>query len=182
MRTRNAILLALVVAVGASVVLFWPTPRRRALARVEDLEGNFYEQPDETGRTISIVLLTNRPVTDDDLVVLQGIRPLHRLLLDGTRVTDAGMAHLEGFEGLEWVSCCTTAVTDEGMGHLKRVPGLRALHLGGTRVSDKGIASLHGLPNLEVANVRHSRVTPSGVDEWRRTTPSLKSVFFSGPE
>jgi hypothetical protein len=177
MRTSTVVLLGvlIVVAVGAAV-LFWPTPRRQAIARLKSIDGTYLEEPEPDGRRLVIVGLAGRPVTDADLAVLHDIRPLHRLILDGTNITDDSLAQLEGIEGLEDIRLCGTGVTDAGMVHLARIPTLTSVHLRNTRISDAGLAHLHGLPRLGTVNVIASRVTAAGEAELRRTTPSVKDV------
>jgi hypothetical protein len=176
MRRRLALLLVVLVALGGvAAVLFWPTHRQRALARVEELSGTYREDRDDDGRTLVIVGLIERPITDEDLRLLQHIRPLNRLLLDGTNVTDAGLVQLEGIEGLEWVSVCGTKVTDVGIANLSRIRTLKSIHFTKTQVSDAGIAHLQGMPNLVFVNAIRTRVTAAGVDELRRTTPRLEN-------
>jgi hypothetical protein len=173
----------LALAVGAGVaVLFWPTPHRRAVARVEALDGVYLEERNSDGSTVVIVGLNSRPVADADLITFHDIRPLHRLILDGSTVTDAGLAHLEGIEGLEDVRFCGTRVTDAGLAHLARIPTLRAVHVVNTRVSDAGLKHLAGLPRLEFVNAIATRVTAAGEAELRRTTPGVKTVLFGIPQ
>jgi hypothetical protein len=180
-RRLKMLLLVLGVFSAFGAVLFWPTPRRQAIARVEQLGGT-YSQDRSGGGTVSIVGFIGQPVTDDDLTTLRNIRPLHRVLLDGTKVTDAGLAHLEGIEGLEWVSVCKTAVTDAGLVHLSKIPSLRQIHIRNTRVTDAGVVYLHGMPNLEFINLAQTRVTPAGVKALRRATPRLTDVYHVIPE
>lgn len=172
---------AVVVAVGAAV-LFWPSPRRQTLDRVQAIGGTYREDDDGTGRKLCIVGLINQPAADDDLAVLRHIRPLHRVLLDGSKVTDAGLAHLKDVEGLEWVSVCGTRVTDAGMEHLAAIPSLRSIHLRKTQVSDAGLVRLHGMPHLEFLNVAESRVTADGVTAMKAATPSLTWVYHEIPD
>src|SRR5262249_26489804 len=124
MKRNIAALLIVLLVCGVLAALLWPTPQRNAVASVKALDGSYREEY-EDGRKLVVVLLIERPVTDDDLITLRDIRPLHRLFLDSTKVTDEGLVHLEAIEGLEWVSLCKTAVTDEGMVHLRRIPNLR---------------------------------------------------------
>jgi hypothetical protein len=175
------LLVGVLVCGGAAAVLFWPTPRRQAVARVNELDGTVWEDRDSDGRQLTIVSFAHRPITDADLAVLRGIRPLHRLILDGSRVTDAGLAQLEGIEGLEDIRLCGTVVTDSGLVHLKRIPALTAVHLRNTQVSDAGLAQLNGLPHLVYVNAIQTRVTAAGETELRKTTPSLKVVHRVEP-
>jgi hypothetical protein len=175
-RQLRDMLIAVAFAGVLAAVLFWPTPRRSALARVEELNGVYHEDPAGDGRTLAIVGFISQPVTDADLVILKDIRPLHRVLLDGTKITNSGLVHLEGIEELEFVSVCGTAVTDDGLVHLARIPTLKEVFLRKTRVTDAGLEHLLGLPRLSMVDVTYSLVTQAGASQFRRKTPGVNTV------
>jgi hypothetical protein len=179
-RRLSLLIMLLVAAVGSLAVLHWPTPWRRAMARVEALQGTYVEQMDEKGgvpHPINVLMLTLRPVTEEDLMALRDLRPLHRVLLDGSPVTDAGLAYLGELPELEMLSLMDTQVTDAGLAHLAGLQRLEILILRRTRVTDAGLAQLGKLPALALLNVSESPVTDRGVSELRRLRPEVRVDF-----
>jgi hypothetical protein len=178
-----AVLFVLLVAVGGvAAAVYWPTPRRQALDRVEQLGGSYIDETaddDGTGlrRVVSVVLVL-RPATDDDLPVLRHIRPLHRVLLDGSKVTNAGLAHLQAIEELEWISVCDTAVTDAGLANLRGHPGLRMVHFRRCKVTDTGMGYLKDLPKLVHVNCAETQVTDAGADALRRAFDHPLGIYL----
>jgi DNA-binding transcriptional LysR family regulator len=170
----------LTVAIACAIA-FWPTPRRAALARIEELAGTYAEQEVDEGsgkRRVVSIMVVGRPVTDDDLALFSKIRPLHRIMVDKTNVTDAGLAHLEGIDELELVSVCHTEVTDAGLTHLEHLPNLRMLSVRHTHVTDSGLSHLLGLNRLESLNVLETSITDGAIDNLRTALPNLKYVFL----
>lgn len=183
MRNKIIVLGVLLLCIGIGLgLLFWPTPHRNAIARVEELNGFYREERDQDGRRVASVIFIGRPIKDDDLTTLKDIHPLNRVFLDSTPVTDDGLAHLVEIEGLEWVSVGDTAVTDEGMVHLSQIPTLQVVHLRKTRVSDAGLAHLHELPKLTHVTVGQTKITQAGIDALQRTTPSLKPTHLDSQD
>jgi len=179
-RRSIALVLLLVPVLVFAGIRYWPTPRRAALARIEALDGTFVEQedPDDGPHRVSIVLLTARPITEEDLAVLKGLRPLHRLLLDGSPVTDAGLVHIGRIEELELLNLTGSLVTDDGMVHLRGLRNLKMLSLRGTRVTDAGLVHLRELTRLKSLNVADTEVSDEAADELRRALPKLTFVYL----
>jgi hypothetical protein len=178
MRRRQLVVVFLLaaVALGAVAIAYWPTPRRQALARVEALKGTYVEQPNEPGgsRRLNILMLTLRPVTEQDLAAVRDIRPLHRILLDGSPVTDAGLVPLGELRELEFLSLIGTQVTDAGLMHLRGLKSLKHLCLRRTGVTDAGLVHLRELTALTSLDVAETGVTDRGVEELHRALPDLK--------
>jgi hypothetical protein len=182
MKSLRLVLLLIILAgaVGYVAAEYWPTARRRALARVEALHGTFAEQLDEEDgpHRVNIVMLLTRPVAEEDLAALRDLRPLHRVLLDGSPVTDTGLAHLGELPELEFLSLGGTGVTDDGLASLRGLKRLKVLILCRTRVTDAGLVHLRELTGLKALSVADTRVTERGIAELRRTLPGLTHVFL----
>jgi hypothetical protein len=180
-RKRLAVLCCLLtIAVVTAAVVFWPTPRRRALARVEALDGTFEKQVDEEAgsRKVYSLILASRPLTELDLIALGDLRPIHRLMLDGCPLKYDWLAHIAALEELELLTLTGCPITDAGLVHLKGLKHLKNLSLRNTPVTDAGLVHLQQLTGLLFLNVAYSRVTERGVEEFKRTLPDLKKVYI----
>jgi hypothetical protein len=180
-RKRLAILSCLLMtAIASAAVVYWPTPRRNALARVEALDGTYREQMDEEDghRKIHCLILASRPIAESDLIALRELRPIHRLMLDGCPLKDAWLAHLAELEELELLTLTGCPVTDAGLIHLKALKNLKNLSLRNTSVTDAGLVHLQSLTSLTFLNVSYSRVTEHGTEELRRTLPGLNRIYL----
>jgi hypothetical protein len=181
-RRLAVLLLVLTALCGVAAAMYWPTPRRQALARLQSLDGYYIEEDVDEGngpRRVVSISLVQRDVTDEDLPSLRDIRPLHRLLLNGCPITDAGLAHLADFEDLEMVNLTKTHVSDAGLAYLGRLPNLQILILRGTKVTDAGLAHLRGLKRLEVLNVTGTQVTNRALRQLRDASPALKFTHLN---
>jgi Leucine-rich repeat (LRR) protein len=85
------------------------------------------------------------------------------LVLEKKPITDAGLKELAGIQSLETLYLGNTAVTDEGLKVLATLPALRTLRLNGTQVSDAGLAEVAKVPKLVMLNLDNTKVTPSGL-------------------
>ncbi|HEV3437669.1 MAG TPA: hypothetical protein VG122_09940 [Gemmata sp.] len=179
-RKRLAILCCvLTIAIASAAIVYWPTPRRNAMARVAALDGTYREQTDEDGqRKVHCLILASRPIAEPDLIALRDLRPIHRLMLDGCPLKDAWLAHLAELEELELLTLTGCPVTDAGLIHLKTLKNLKNLSLRNTPVTDAGLVHLQSLTSLTFLNVSYSRVTEQGTAELRRTLPGLKRIYL----
>ena len=83
---------------------------------------------DESLGNVTIVWLTKRPVTDADMVRLQGFKHLKKLVLYETNITDAGLVFLEGLDELQMLGLARTTITDVGLMHLRGLRNLEVLN------------------------------------------------------
>jgi hypothetical protein len=173
----------LAIAIISAAVVFWPTPRRVALGRIEALDGTYKEQMDSEGtpRKLNCVVLASRPVTEPDLIALSDLRPLHRLLLDGCPLQDSWLVHLGMLDELEMLSLTGCPITDAGLVHLKGLKNLKSLSVRNTKVSDAGLIPIQQLTSLTFFNVAYSRVTERGVEDLKHALPGLKNIYFEDP-
>jgi hypothetical protein len=180
MRNRRLLLLLVFLSalLAAGAVEYWPTPRRMAMSRIKALDGTYVEQTDIDGgpHQIFTVMLTLRPVSEEDLAVLKHLRPIHRLLLDGSPVTDAGLVHISELAELELLNLTGSQVTDDGLAALAQLKNLKMLSLGRTKVTDAGLVHLHALTRLQTLNLYGTAVTDRGAEELQRALPSLRRI------
>ncbi len=128
----------LLVATAVAAVEYWPSARRRALARIESLDGRYLQQPG-SGGIRNTVVLAFRPVTEDDLAALTALRPLHALFLPGSAVNDADLKSIGALTDLEELDLSATPVTDKGLTHLAPLQHLQTLFLRKTGITDAGL-------------------------------------------
>lgn len=180
-RNRLTVLSCLLIAsIALAAVMYWPTPRRNALARVEDLDGSYCEQTDDEDghRQLNCLMLTSRPVTEADLIALSDLRPIHRLMLDGCPLKDDWLSHVGQLEELELLTLTGCPVTDAGLTHLRNLKNLKNLSLRNTQVTDAGLVHLQPLTSLIFLNLAYSRATAHGAEELQRALPGLKRIYL----
>jgi len=124
---------------------------------------------------VDVNLSLARPLTtDDDLEVLNGLRPyLVRLNLSRTAVSDEGLVHLAGFGLLRRLRLDRCAITDAGVAHLTALESLTHLNLFGTGIGDEGLRSLAELDSLRAVYVWRTHVTEDGIAWLRERRPEL---------
>ncbi len=109
-----------------------------------------------------IRLLTEEPVTDDDLVNLWSLDRCLYLDLDNTAVTDAGMRHLAESK-LELLQLSSTKVGDAGIKDLMQIKGLTGLHIGDTLITNDGLKYLLSKPALRSLSLNNTGITDEGL-------------------
>jgi hypothetical protein len=82
-------------------------------------------------------LLTDEPITDNDLATLWSLDCCLSLDLSNTAVTDTGMEHLAGAR-FELLDLSGTRVGDRGIKALTQIKSLHCLLLGDTQITDDG--------------------------------------------
>lgn len=119
--------------------------------------------------SISVNLMGNPNVKDDDLKLLSGIDQLTYLNVRDTEIGDAGMAHLASIKTLETLDISNTKVTDEGLKHLSGL-NLSSFHAGPKKhsdddrkqIGDEGLAELCKIKSLRVLSLQRTNVTGEG--------------------
>jgi len=109
-----------------------------------------------------IRLLTEEPVTDDDLVNLWSLDRCLYLDLNNTAVTDAGMRHLAESK-LELLELSSTKVGDAGVKDLMQIKSLTGLHIGHTLITDDGLQFLLSKPALRSLSLNNTGITDEGL-------------------
>lgn len=104
-------------------------------------------------RNVTVLDLSDRPLTDSHLAYLQNLKNIHTLYLARTRITD------------------------EGLPHLLTLPNLTQVWLTNTCITDNGLIILHRMPQLLVVGVNNTHVTADGVNTLRRMRPNTAIVY-----
>ena len=96
------------------------------------------------------LILSDIPVTDDDLKYVVAIDSLTNFVTKSPHITDAGVQQLTGLRDLEQLLLDNAALTDNSIPLLLSFPKLKSLRIG-PGISDDGEARLReGLPNCRV--------------------------------
>jgi hypothetical protein len=123
---------------------------------------------------VRVLVLTDRPVTDDDLRRLPVLPRLRRLDLTGTPITDAALpVAVERAPALHELDLSATRVTDAGLAGLAAAAELQELALVDTSISDAGLAAIARLRSLVIVNLRRSAVRGEALDVLA-TLPNLR--------
>ena len=125
-----------------------------------------------------IRLLTEEPVTDDDLVDLWSLDRCLYLDLNNTAVTDAGMRHLADSR-LESLELWNTKVGDAGIKDLMQMKNLTSLHLGHTLITDDGLKLLLSKPALRSLSLSNTGITDEGLTYVGQLT-RLETLWLEG--
>ena len=117
--------------------------------------------------------------SDHELVLVESLGHLERLMLYGSSVTDAGLAHVRDLRNLEYLWLNGTRAGDAGLAYLKRLTRLKVLSLDKTWVTDAGLANLRGLIDLESLGLADTTVTDAGLDILE-VMPKLRGLSLGG--
>jgi hypothetical protein len=120
----------------------------------------------------SLVLSTNRDLTDEGLDQLKGLTSLVWLSLERTGVT-CDSAFFDGLSSLEFLDVYDTHLGDAGFIRLCRLPKLKTLGIEKAQLSPEALAALRGLRTLEEANFEATTVDNSTL-AILGTLPSLR--------
>ncbi|HVT29164.1 MAG TPA: hypothetical protein VHE81_14205, partial [Lacipirellulaceae bacterium] len=129
-------------------------------------------------RITEVNLANRRPVGDDVLRSLTGLRSLEQLTLDYTQITDDGLASLQSLHALHDLSLRYTNVSDRGARYLSTLPNLQHLTLTGTKISDAGADELARLKQMQSMYIRWTRISDNGAERLRQALPECK-VFHN---
>ena len=135
-----------------------------AKAQIEKL-GGFVSGTD----SVSVNLMGNLNVKDDDLKLLAGIDHLAYLNIRDTDIGDAGMAHLANIKTLETIDVSNSLVTDAGLKHLSGL-SISSFHAGPKKhseetrkqIGDAGVAELCKIKTLRVLSLQRTNITSEG--------------------
>ncbi len=131
-------------------------------------KGNFTEirqLPEQPFRVLAIHLPTNRMVTDQDLVHLEGLTQLSRLSLHGnSQISDAGLKYCERLTTLTQIDLHMVQITDMGLRHISRLTKLTKLVLNDTKVTDSGLEQIKGMANLKSLELKNTDVSDASFE------------------
>ena len=159
-----------VAALAALLVLFCALVPTGVLGhhKIRMISGGGYDTND--AGEITRLNLEDTPITNAQLVHLEGLTNLAYLGLSRTRITDAGLMHLEGLTNLTKLTLGNTPITDAGLVHLKGLTNLQTLSLYGTQITDAGLVHLEGLTNLQKLFLDGTHVTDAGLEHLKGLT------------
>lgn len=123
-------------------------------------------------------LLTEEPITDDDLRNLWSLDRCLYLDLSNTSVTDAGMKHLAEAK-FELLDLSGTKVGDQGIKELMLIKSLTGLHIGDTLVTDVGLNHLLSKPNIDSLSLINTVITDEGLKSVGQLT-RLETLWLDG--
>jgi hypothetical protein len=123
------------------------------------------------------VNLSERRITDADLVQLRGLPHLQELDLTRTRITGAGLENVKDSTALRTLFLTDTKVDDAGIAHLKGMRTLALIGLSGTKITDASLDHLRELTGLRRVFCLGTGVTETGVDKLRRALPECQITY-----
>ncbi len=143
---------------------------------------------DKKGNGITIVDLSRKKITDNDLKTLAALKSVHDLNLSGPiartsgdkiiyeakQISDEGLKNIAGMTELRQLTLDGTHVTDAGLKHLLGMKKLQNLVLSDTKVTDSGMETLTKLPALRNLNLLNTKVTETGIGVLKRWKSELK--------
>ncbi|PQO44901.1 hypothetical protein [Blastopirellula marina] len=109
--------------------------------------------------------LSDKPIDDEALALVRGLRNVVEINARGTDITDEGIKSLVGLSNLQRLNVAKTKVTDDALVYLAAHPNLVYLNLYGTQVTDDGIGILANLPNLQHLYLWQTGATKEGAEE-----------------
>jgi hypothetical protein len=175
-------MLLVVIGVAVGIVAlqsYWKSrqqaQQRAAAAAVEKLGGETQHAFSsasplsmflERGDAPNLLYLSNKKITDDDLVVFESAPATRALHLFDNRITDDGLVHLKNLAALEQLDLRRNNITDAGLVHLEGLRNLQNLYLIRTQVSPAGVAKLQKhLPTTKIYTNRGAGTGNTGVGE-----------------
>jgi hypothetical protein len=120
------------------------------------------------------VNLSERRVTDADLVHLSGLPHLQELDLTRTRITGVGLVSIKDSTALRRLYLTDTKVDDSSIAHLKGMKALALIGLSGTRITDASLDHLRELTELKQVFCLGTGVTDAGVEKLQRSLPECR--------
>jgi hypothetical protein len=121
---------------------------------------------------LSAVEFNGIPVDDVGLINLAGLTRLKRLELSSIKMTD--LAFVQTLTGLEELILKDTPVSDAGLDYLQGLDHLRSLILVDTNGTDVRLTRPKSLPSVQQLYIAGPSVTDAGVEDLRRTLPTVK--------
>ena len=189
-------LAAILVLLGAALVLWLPSYQDRRMAEVVDTWGGKSLKratpPDWLQNVIGKdrlkrfrvfdriveINLADAPVTDLELAqLINCCTNLESLSVKGREITALSLYRLSRRRNLAHLAFDGTTLTDSDLVHLEGMTNLRYLSVKGTAVTDAGLAHLTVLTKLEHLGLYETGVTDSGISELRKSLPSCNISY-----
>ncbi len=131
--------------------------------------------------------LSNRHVSDEDLIHIGKMVGLEELDLSEHRITDKGMVHLAGLKNLKLLRLpvwegSIAKITDTGLGHLTGLRKLKSLFLGNTLITAAGIETLEQFPSLEHLDITGTSMKDADQLDFRKIRGLKRLVAYEFDE
>lgn len=105
--------------------------------------------------------LTNLPIDDNDIKILEDLKNIKKLNLENTLITDQSIIYLKQLPELEQLNLYGTSITDEGLTQLASLKKLTTLYVWKTKVTLAGIErfkKIHPSVHVEVGNFKFQKL------------------------
>jgi hypothetical protein len=103
-------------------------------------------------------------ISDEDLVLLDGLRTDVSLNLSGTNISDRCIRLLSKQRvTITWLDLSATHLTDDGLADIEFLPDLWELNLAKTSITNAGLESLAGLKHLQRLNIAATQIDDDGL-------------------
>jgi Leucine-rich repeat (LRR) protein len=93
-------------------------------------------------RTLTVLNLSENPITDEDLGQVARFTNLEVLALQNTKVAGAGLAKLEKMARLNVLNLVNCRIVDADLSHFLSMPNLRIVHASGCEISDQAVKDI----------------------------------------
>ena len=167
MTLRFCILLAIAPAVLSGQTL--PEPFLAQAERLRKL-GASVRTEQERPKPVEVWIDFDRPVSDETLRQVNGLRPLTALRLLGGGFTDAGLSYLTKLPNLWLLIVSSDKITDRGAEAVSRLKSLTKLDFMYASLTARGIEHLRGLPKLSELYLHSARLDDGALKPIARMT------------
>ena len=122
----------------------------------------------------SAVDFSGTNISDEDLILLDGLRTDVSLNLSATNISDRCIRLLSKQRvTITWLDVSATHLTDDGLADIEFLPDLWELNLAKTRITNAGLESLAGLKHLQRLNIAATQIDDDGLQYIGKRFSSL---------
>ncbi len=118
-------------------------------------------------KSLEVLGLSSRAVTDEGIAHLAELRSLRQLSLFCPKVQGPGLAHLAKLPGLERFVTGAVRLGDRGVAYLKGCTSLKRLELSNIGLTDAGMAHFSGMTGLEELDLLANNITNRGLEHLK---------------
>jgi len=130
-----------------------------------------------SGRLVVNLSVMTRPITSDDLAILQPVAAsIVELNVGGIGVTDEMMPAIGALTGLERLNISRSDLTDGGVAALSTLSRLQVLNLYGSPVTDGVVPVIAALPALERVYIWRTMIGSDGRAQLEAARPGLEII------
>ncbi|MCE9552184.1 MAG: hypothetical protein K8T91_02265 [Planctomycetes bacterium] len=199
--TRTLLIVTTLIAIGIAWWSYKARRQREVISEIKTVGGIFHYDYEKNGiyrrspsyqwltdhfgsdyfANVSVVWLSETPITDTQLEQLTVLTALKSLGLADTKITDTGLQHIKSFVMIEVLNFSNTQITDAGIENLQRLSQLKSLTLDDTKVTDNGLKFLNRLTGLKDLSLNNTQVTDVGLAHLNELT-SLRYLALGGTQ